>query len=423
MDNTNANAGNIDGTMNSNIPGEQAHTPETISTTGTTATAESGTGQNNVTGTPTSGVTEPTNTPVTDNPTETPEQDVSNQATENNVSVTEVTESEKPTEVIEDTPVIQESTEAVTTAPQPVNNQNGNWGIVAIILLVIAAVGAAFAVILLRKRKNKEAGKKTRYEEIAETVVQQNTPGTRIECGVAQTIGKREQQQDSLYCSNWKEPRVLMSRGLLAAVADGIGGLRDGHLASQGAMQAIRSAFLEGSSEGLPSDRLLTYAAAAQKSVLQLNQTSNCGATLVSVLITGKSMHFLSIGDSRIYLYRAGALLQLNREHILRRTNDEKEVFYGTGEKLTKKRAGALTSYLGKENLTLIDRSLQPMALLPGDRIALMSDGVFNTLSEREIMAHLRKNPEAAAQDMIRDVDAHANPAQDNASVVVIGIG
>jgi protein phosphatase len=213
-----------------------------------------------------------------------------------------------------------------------------------------------------------------------------------------------------------------MTRGLVAAVADGIGGLVDGHLASQGAMQAIRSAFLEGSSDDSPSDRLLTYAAAAQKSVLQINQTSNCGATLVSVLITGKTMQFLSIGDSRIYLYRAGALLQLNREHILRRTNEEKETFYGTGEKLTKKRAGALTSYLGKENLTLIDRSLQPITLLPGDRIALMSDGVFNTLSEREIMAHLRRNPETAAQEMIQDVDVHANPIQDNASVVVIGI-
>ncbi len=97
-------------------------------------------------------------------------------------------------------------------------------------------------------------------------------------------------------------------------------------------------------------------------------------------------------------------------------------MLYGTGEELTRKRAGALTSYLGKSNLTQIDRSLEPMKLLPGDRIALMSDGVFNVLSEEEIIAHLRKNPEAAAIEMIQDVDAHDHPSQDNATVVVVGI-
>ena len=391
------------------------------------AATESGENQIPESETPPSDVDDSVNAPAATEPAEMPVKDDSNEASESDKSITEEkteekTENENPADVAETVPETQVRTESVTTNPPPANNQNGNWGIVGIILLVIAALGAALAVIILRKRKNEGTGKKQKYETIAETVVQQNTPGLQIECGVAQTIGKREQQQDSLYCSNWKDPKALMTRGLVAAVADGIGGLVDGHLASQGAMQAIRSAFLEGSSDDSPSDRLLTYAAAAQKSVLQINQTSNCGATLVSVLITGKTMQFLSIGDSRIYLYRAGALLQLNREHILRRTNEEKETFYGTGEKLTKKRAGALTSYLGKENLTLIDRSLQPITLLPGDRIALMSDGVFNTLSEREIMAHLRRNPETAAQEMIQDVDVHANPIQDNASVVVIGI-
>ena len=85
---------------------------------------------------------------------------------------------------------------------------------------------------------------------------------------MAQTIGKREQQQDSLYCSNWKDPNALLTRGLLAAVADGIGGLQDGNLASQNAMQAVRTVFLESSGGESPSDRLLSCAAAAQKSVL-----------------------------------------------------------------------------------------------------------------------------------------------------------
>ena len=321
-------------------------------------------------------------------------------------------------------PKTKESTVIPTPTPGPKEGPSGSWGTVVLIILLIIAAGAALAVILLR-RKNK--GMKSLYQQNAynnpTVAIDRDLPSASVSCGMAQTIGKRGQQQDSLYCSNWQDPGVLLTRGLLAAVADGIGGLEDGNLASMNAMQAIRATFLEGSSGDPPSDRLLACAAAAQKSVVKLNETSSCGSTLVSVLITGGTMYLLSIGDSRIYLYRAGALLQLNREHILRRENEEKEALYGTGEILTRKRAGALTSYLGKSNLTQIDRTLQPMKLLPGDRIALMSDGVFNVLSEQEIMNHLRKNPEAAAREMIQDVDLHDHPSQDNATVVVIGIG
>ena len=329
-------------------------------------------------------------------------------------------ENEKTTETHETT----ESTATPVPAPGPQNGTSGNWGTVVLIILLIIATGAALALVLLR---GKNRSRKNLYQQNADNnatvAIDRDPPSASVSCGMAQTIGKRGQQQDSLYCSNWKDPSVLVTRGLLAAVADGIGGLEDGNLASMNAMQAIRATFLEGSPGDPPSDRLLACAAAAQKSVLKLNETSSCGSTLVSVLITGRTMYFLSIGDSRIYLYRAGALLQLNREHILRRENEEKDTLYGTGETLTRKRAGALTSYLGKSNLTQIDRSLQPMKLLPGDRIALMSDGVFNVLSEQEIMNHLRKNPEAAAREMIQDVDLHDHPSQDNATAVVIGIG
>lgn len=324
----------------------------------------------------------------------------------------ELTEKEKSEETAE---IIAEP----STTLQVASADNGNWGMVAIIILCIVAAGAALALILIKGKGMKKQRRSQEKNKAEPANSLKNI--TSVSCGMAQTIGKREQQQDSLYISNWKDAQMLMTKGLMVAVADGIGGLRDGNLASKTAMQAVRSAFLQGSASETPSDRLLAFAAAAQKSVLKLNETTNSGATLVSVLITGRMMHFLSIGDSRIYLFRAGALLQLNREHILRRENEEKNELYGTGEQLTKKRAGALTSYLGKNNLTQIDRSLQSTVLLPGDRIALMSDGVFNTLSEQEIVTHLQKDPESAANDMIQNVDQHNHPTQDNATVVVVG--
>ena len=337
---------------------------------------------------------------------------------------TEGTEEGQITEATDGTADSETVTEEITEIPSPQPEESGaqpiSWGVVLLIVLGIVALGAAAAVFLQREKSRKgqrrTPGKKTESDPHSQAA-------SSISCGMAQTVGKREQQQDSLYCSNWKDGKILMTRGLMAAVADGIGGLQDGDLASKNAMQAMRTAFLEGAVSEAPSDRLLACAAAAHKSVLKLNETTKCGATLVCILIVGRTMHFLSIGDSRIYLYRAGALLQLNREHVLRRENEETNQLYGTGEQLSRKRAGALTSYLGKKDLTKIDRSLQPMQLLPGDRILLMSDGVFNTLSEQEIIAHLRnKTPESAAMDMIQNVDDYDYPTQDNATVVVVGI-
>ena len=366
-------------------------------------------------------------TAETENTTETVQPEENEESAEN-AETDQPAETEESTETVQIMPVPAEETTENTAVPvptpEPKKETNGNWGTVVLIILLIVAAGAALAMILLRgKNKSRKSPYRQNADNNATTPIDRESLSDPISCGMAQTIGKREQQQVSLYCSNWKDPSVLMTRGFLAAVADGIGGLEDGNLASMNAMQAIRATFLEGSPGDPPSDRLLACAAAAQKSVVKLTETSSCGSTLVSVLITGRTMYFLSIGDSRIYLYRAGALLQLNREHILRRENEEKDTLYGTGETLTRKRAGALTSYLGKSNLTQIDRSLQPMKLLPGDRIALMSDGVFNVLSEQEIINHLRKNPEAAAREMIQDVDLHDHPSQDNATAVVIGIG
>ena len=60
----------------------------------------------------------------------------------------------------------------------------------------------------------------------------------KFSIGRAATIGGRSEQQDSLYCSNWTDSAVLNQRGLLVAVADGIGGMDDGSLASSTAMKA-----------------------------------------------------------------------------------------------------------------------------------------------------------------------------------------
>jgi len=241
--------------------------------------------------------------------------------------------------------------------------------------------------------------------------------------GYAQTVGARDGQEDSYGISSWNNPDVIKERGLLAVVCDGIGGLNNGQVASSAAVRMMCNVFERQNPKAEPADRLLEMVAAAQQDVLKLNrQGYKCGATLVSVLIKNNAMSLVSVGDSRIALLRGGVLMQLNREHVLARDIDETRVLTADRSYGDDRKRHAITSYIGKENLRLLDRTLTPMKLMRGDRIVLMSDGVFGTLDESVMIEALKLDPDQAARTIIEAVDARGLPYQDNATIVIVGI-
>ncbi|MDD3409402.1 MAG: serine/threonine-protein phosphatase [Eubacteriales bacterium] len=325
--------------------------------------------------------------------------------------------------------------------PQPQPGPN----VLLIVCLVLAALAAAAAGALYwRKRRGagKSAMQTERFTDVTETIMDEDqgdtpctetvpmeaeplrAPGFSYSIGAAQTIGGRENQEDSFYGSDFRSQDTLRNHGLLAIMADGVGGMKGGENASASAIKAMAERFIKQDAHRAMSDRMLELVADAQQAVLNLNkaQDGNCGTTVVSALMYDDQLVFASVGDSRIYLYRAGVLLQLNREHVLGKENDEKLALQKAGEQLEARRAKAITAYIGKQNLRLIDRTLHPMKLVRGDRILLMSDGVFGTLSEEEMLSALHQDCAQAANTLIKAVVAHKAPHQDNATVVIVGV-
>lgn len=239
----------------------------------------------------------------------------------------------------------------------------------------------------------------------------------------AQTIGSRKKQEDALCHSDWHDRNELRTRGLIAAVADGIGGLKNGEIASAAAVHAMYNGFMRQVSSERGSDRLLDLAALAHKDVLELtHQEGGMGTTLVSVLIQGWYMWMLSVGDSRIYLYRGGGLLQLNRPHVYGKECEEAQALMGSYPPANGYKATALYAFIGQNGLKNIDRTIQPIRLLRGDRVLLMSDGVFSTLSENELLNILARSSNDTAGEIIAWVEAARKRGQDNATALVIGV-
>ena len=301
---------------------------------------------------------------------------------------------------------------AGTAVPSPQPTGEGpaltpSWGLTAVFVLLAAAAAAAVtALALRRKRKSTE----------------HTAAGLSLQVGKLHAQGAREGQQD---CFSVSPEDLCQSHGLLAVVADGMGGLEDGDQVSQTAVSAVMNAFFSLPTETAPQQLLLTllqHANSAVNYLLGVERIGQAGSTLVAGLLKDGRFHFLSVGDSRVCLFRNGQLTQLNREHIYRHELELRAVNgEGTLEEAgTHPRAAGLTSYLGMGQLRLVDQPDQPVTAQPGDRFLLMSDGVYNALSEQELCLALALDAQEAADAIGRAVEARGWPGQDNYTAVIV---
>lgn len=252
-----------------------------------------------------------------------------------------------------------------------------------------------------------------------------------IEIASISNIGKRGGQEDSFGVSDWHDKTLVADNGILALVADGMGGLEGGEEASW----ITASTFLEYfTNRTLEDDILVSQALVLMVQMANANVLSHIrkkgggmsGSTVVATVIKDRKLHFVSVGDSRIYLVRNGGLLQLNREHIYARQLDIAAASEGESSlhsTLMNRERKSLTNYIGMDRIEEIDYNLNPIDLISDDRILLMSDGVFGTISEAEIIAAAAgQPPQEATERLQRAVLSHEKQTQDNFTAICIAV-
>lgn len=278
---------------------------------------------------------------------------------------------------------------------------------VMLLLLIVAVI-----VLLVRSRSISKAA-----EPASEA-----GPVRSVRVGKLHEQGAREYQQD---CFGVSDTALMDSHGLLAVVADGMGGLSEGDKVSEAAVETIMDGFVLSQGKGTPEQLLLVLAQQAVEAVNQLlgpDGYRKSGSTLAMGLVRGGVFSFLTIGDSRICLLRNGMLIQLNREHVfqnelaLQMVNGELSLQEVYGDS----RGSGLTSFLGMGQIRQIDMPAQPLSLLPEDKLVLMSDGVYNALTERELTDALDGTAEQAAERLRRAIQEKSYSNQDNYTAVIL---
>ncbi len=248
-----------------------------------------------------------------------------------------------------------------------------------------------------------------------------STPSISIEKVHEQ--GARADQQDSFGVS---DNAFISEYGLLAVVADGMGGLANGGKISAAATRSVLDAFIMSQGKSSPKELLISLLKNAVTEVNGLLGEDNLrksGSTLVMGYIRGDMLSFLSVGDSRISLFRNGILMQLNREHIYEDELLLRSINNGTSvnDALSDPKGKGLVNYIGVGKLKSVDMPASAMKLYPGDKIILMSDGVYNALTDDETITALNGSASEAAENIRNAVASKGYPDQDNYTAVIIG--
>lgn len=258
------------------------------------------------------------------------------------------------------------------------------------------------------------------------SLVSESSPACSFDFGGAQMLGSRENQQD-FYA--FVPPDQFEGRAILCVLADGMGGYEGGEIASEQAVRAFVSTFLE--DEVPESDMLSKALEFANRAVGEARLTSekvrNMGTTLCAAYICGNSLHYISVGDSLLFLYRRGKLHRINRIHTVGQDLSEKleEGKISLEEFDAEPQKNCLTSALVGEPLPHVDyRSGIPVE--PEDVVLLSSDGVLTIGREGLAACCSQSGPASSAVQNVRDIlnaVRHAAKAtQDNASVALIKI-
>jgi serine/threonine protein phosphatase PrpC len=225
---------------------------------------------------------------------------------------------------------------------------------------------------------------------------------------------KRQQNQDAIGHLIPTDQSTLETLGQIFVLADGVGGLSGGDLASQYAVSTIISSYYE-QEEGEPPERLARAIAEANSLIHAEGQTTPgiMATTVVTAVIRGRDLVIGSVGDSPAFLMRDAEVRQLTQDHTLESAQRDAGHPLDEGDPAGRK----LVRALGSAPSVKVDIITGPVR--GGDYVVLCSDGLTRYVDPAEIESIVATlSPERAVKALIEM--ANERGGADNISVIVL---
>jgi serine/threonine protein phosphatase PrpC/predicted Ser/Thr protein kinase len=299
-------------------------------------------------------------------------------------------------------------------SPAPNGESPGSWSGVLPLL---------FAWIFRRRR----GGNGARVASTLELACVADTGGEPLELGVVAAVASdvgcvRSINEDAVRLVHPEDPAEMRRVGMLAVLADGMGGHSGGEIASRLAVEAVMRC--HAGYGGDPRSMLIEALRNANRAVYKAAQRDaalNGMGTTCTALVLRQGLAFCAhVGDSRLYLVRTGAIFRMTEDHSAVMEMVRRGV-------MTREQAGqhpwkhVIVRALGSRSQVDVASWPQPLGLRADDRFVLCSDGLHDLVTDEELLqAALTAPPVIACERLV--ALARDRGAQDNVSVAVIAV-
>jgi len=239
-----------------------------------------------------------------------------------------------------------------------------------------------------------------------------------LRCAAGTDVGmRRDENQDSFGIIRHENFHAFF-------VADGMGGVKGGAIASRLAISTLREA-LPTIGGGITPDAVREVVQRANSKIFEEGAShpglGGMGTTLVGLVFTPRGVISVNVGDSRIYRVRGEEVLRLSEDHTLVRellrsgAISEQEA---QGHPISH----MLTRSLGPLAEVAVDCRVESEIPIEGDVFVLCSDGLYNFVQDEEIGEVIRQNPLDDANQILINL-ANRRGGADNITVLVISVG
>ena len=230
--------------------------------------------------------------------------------------------------------------------------------------------------------------------------------------GLTDVGRRRENNQDQLLIDEQRE---------VYAIADGMGGHAAGEVASSIAIQALAETIKDASEEEANQFLVDAFQEGNRRiceSVLARGEWRGMGTTIVALVRRDDRVIIGHVGDSRSYVLRDGALVQLTDDHSW--VAEQVRMGLLTNEEAHKHpMRNIVTRAMGNRLELEVDVSERPIH--PGDVFLLCSDGLNSMLGDEqisEILSRHQDDPVEACRALIDAANEHGG--DDNITVIVL---
>jgi len=253
--------------------------------------------------------------------------------------------------------------------------------------------------------------------------------GLQAELGHATSTGVvRIENEDNLCAIEIAPGARYRHKPILLAVADGMGGIEAGQVASDIAIRSLVDAArqLFASGKALSPTEISTWVLHTVKDINDRivaegsRRGNQMGSTLAFALVVDEKAYLGNVGDSRIYLWRSqedSPLIRLSKDHSLVQSLVDAGLLRDEDRYAHPERSLIYRS-LGDPKTGVSD-PLEPVQLRPGDWLMVCSDGLWEMVRDEAIRDVLIFSANAQiACDRLVDL-ANANGGEDNIAVAI----